>query len=159
MNEDTVSQTLVFCLEMHCFGEKHSIFFSKVRAEGSSSPLVRNKDSESVALDFFSPFFVEEGKHPISLYAFDKIHSSGIHDRTKRPIASRDRKAPGRQTGEGAFPSLMGCAVMLRSALLQYVHLFPPCNEGQDKSGADFHRIPKWERAPEAENINIYQET
>lgn len=103
MNEDTVSQTLVFCLEMHCFGEKHSIFFSKVRAEGSSSPLVRNKDSESVALDFFSPFFVEEGKHPISLYAFDKIHSSGIHDRTKRPIASRDRKAPGRQTGEGGI--------------------------------------------------------
>lgn len=61
--------------------------------------------------------------------------------------------------GKVASPSLMGCAVMLRSALLQYVHLFPPCNEGQDKSGADFHRIPKWERAPEAENINIYQET
>lgn len=103
MNEDIVSQLLVFCLEMHCFSEKHSIFFLKSpNAEGSflvsCLPPARNKDSESVASDFFLLFLVEEGNHPISLYAFDKINRSGIRDRTKQVTTSRARKAPDRQT-------------------------------------------------------------
>lgn len=113
MNEDIVSQLLVFCLEMHCFSEKQSIFFSKkakCRREFSCflPPTCKKQGFRISCTGFLSPFLVEEGNHPISLYAFDKTNRSGIHDRTKQVTTSRTRKAPDRQTGEGGISFTAG---------------------------------------------------